>query len=200
MTIYNGNVLKVCVVENDLVSNDWDEIEGCLEFIAIKYGKRIYKKEKVISNKNMLVNIPKKELCRQISDEEFNDNNKPRELLQKISSEVIKKDLGMTSFFVDRMIEDLKIYSYFFDCIIVTDVRFKEEIECVKKNFKNVISIGVIRENFVSDLTSEQQNDITETSLDAYHEYDYKIISNSDNQEDLVIKTSELLGNIRERR
>lgn len=72
LTIYNGNVLKVCVVENDLVSNDWDEIEGCLEFIAIKYGKRIYKKEKVISNKNMLVNIPKKELCRQISDEEFN--------------------------------------------------------------------------------------------------------------------------------
>lgn len=72
LSIYKGNILKVCVVDNDLVSNDWLEIEGCLEFVAIKYGKRIYKKEKVISNKNLLVNISKKELCREISDEEFN--------------------------------------------------------------------------------------------------------------------------------
>lgn len=165
-------------------------------------GSIIYDDYKASGKKVIISQITKylKKYIEEITDEEFNDNNKPRELLQKISSEIIKKDLGMNSFFVDRMIEDLKIYSYFFDCIIVTDVRFKEEIECVKKNFKNVISIGVIRENFVSDLTSEQQNDITETSLDAYDDYDYKIISNSDNQEDLVIKTSELLENIKERR
>ena len=129
-----------------------------------------------------------------ITGSKIDEDNKPRELLQKISSIVIKKELGMTNFFVDRLIEDINIYSYFFDCIIITDVRFKEEIEVVKNNFSNVISIGVVRNDINSDLTEEQKQDVTEVSLDNYNDYDYKIIN--DNEEELYAKVVNILENI----
>ena len=115
-----------------------------------------------------------KKYIEEITKEEVNDVNKPRDLLQNISSVVIKKELGMKDFFVNRLIEDLKIYSYFFDAIIVPDVRFKEEIEVIKNNFDNVISIGIERDNYCSTLTLEEQNDITEIALDNYDKYDYE--------------------------
>jgi len=129
-----------------------------------------------------------------ITGSKIDEDNKPRELLQKISSIVIKKKLGMTNFFIDRLIEDINIYSYFFDCIIITDVRFKEEIDAVKSNFKYVISIGVIRNNIDSDLTDEQSRDVTEVSLDDYNEYDYKIIN--DSEEELYFKVIDILKSI----
>ena len=129
-----------------------------------------------------------------ITGSKIDEDNKPRELLQKISSIVIKKELGMTNFFIDRLIEDINIYSYFFDCIIITDVRFKEEIDAVKKNFSNVISIGVVRNDIDSDLTEEQKQDATEVSLDDYHDYDYKIIN--DSEEELYAKVVSILENI----
>ena len=46
-----------------------------------------------------------------------------------------------------------------------------------KNKFKNVYSIGIIRENYQSDLTEEQQKDITETSLDNYQQYDYLVLN-----------------------
>mgnify|MGYP003521974688 CR=1 FL=1 len=107
---------------------------------------------------------------------------------------VIKKELGMTNFFIDRLIEDINIYSYFFDCIIITDVRFKEEIDAVKSNFKNVVSIGVVRNDIESDLTEEQKQDVTEVSLDDYNDYDYKIIN--DSEEELYFKVIDILKSI----
>lgn len=112
-----------------------------------------------------------------ITNEKIDDNNKPRELLQKLSSELIKKELNKPNFFIKRQLEDLEIYSYFADVIIIPDVRFKEEIDVVKEKFKKVISIGVIRPDYKSDLTKEQLQDITETALDNYNEYDYKLIN-----------------------
>ena len=135
-----------------------------------------------------------KRYIEEITGSKIDEDNKPRELLQKISSDIIKKELGMTNFFIDRLIEDINIYSYFFDCIIITDVRFKEEIVVVKRSFKNVISIGVVRNNIDSDLTEEQKQDVTEVSLDDYNEYDYKIIN--DNEEELYAKVVSILENI----
>lgn len=129
-----------------------------------------------------------------ITGEIIDDNNKPRDLLQNLSRELIKKELKKDNFFIDRQLEDLEIYSYFADVIIVTDVRFKKEIDVVKEKFNNVISIGVIREEYESDLTIEQQKDITEISLDNYNGYDYKIINNKNN--DLEYKVLDILNKI----
>lgn len=113
----------------------------------------------------------------EITNTKITDTNKPRDLLQKISSELIKKELTNPNLLITRQLEDLEIYSYFMDVVIIPDVRFKEELEIIKEKFKNVISIRVIRNNYQSDLTEEQKNDITETALDDYNNYDYIIIN-----------------------
>ena len=100
----------------------------------------------------------------------------------------------MTNFFINRQIEDIKIYSYFIDIIIIPDVRFPNEIDIIKEKFPNTISIGVKRENFISPLTKKQQEDITENALNDYHNYDFEITNN--NIEDLKSKVLEIIENV----
>ena len=87
--------------------------------------------------------------------------------------------MGKTNFFIDRQLEDIEIYSYFADYIIISDVRFPKEIDIVKEKFYNVISIGVKRYNYDTDLSIDQQNDVTEISLDDYDKFDY-VVDNYD--------------------
>ena len=115
----------------------------------------------------------------EVTGKEFNDENKPRDLLQKLSSDLIKKKLSNPNFFINRQLEDLSFYSYFMDVVIIPDVRFEEEINKVKENFTNVVTIGVKRKNYLSILTKEQQEDITEVAWDNYCNYDYKIENTS---------------------
>ena len=115
----------------------------------------------------------------EVTGKEFNDEDKPRDLLQKLSSDLIKKKLSNPNFFINRQLEDLSFYSYFMDVVIIPDVRFEEEINKVKENFTNVVTIGVKRKNYLSILTKEQQEDITELALDNYCNYDYKIENTS---------------------
>ena len=86
-------------------------------------------------------------------------------------------------------------YNFTSRCVIVSDVRFIEEIKIIKDNFKNVISIGVIRPNYKSDLTKEQEKDITETALDDYNDYDFKII-NDKSEVELYNNTLDILKKI----
>ena len=121
-----------------------------------------------------------KEYIHNITDWNIEDeNNKPRDLLQKLSSELIKGKLGLENIFINRQIEDINIYSYFKDVIIINDVRFPKEIDTIKNVFTNVVSIQVKRSNYISGLTKEQLQDVTETSLDNYNNFDY-IIENDD--------------------
>lgn len=147
-----------------------------------KYIEHYYQQQ----NKKVIISPYTKYLKKyieEITGEAINDDNKPRDLLQKISSELIKKELNKSCFFINRQLEDLEIYSYFADIIIIPDVRFKEEIEVVKEKFKNVVSIGVTRPNFKSDLTPEQLQDITEIALDNYTEYDFTLINDKSSEE-----------------
>lgn len=133
-------------------------------------------------NKKVIISQYTKYLKKYISDITGNnvtDDEKPRDLLQNLSSELIKGILSDKDFFIRRQIEDVKFYSYFFDVILINDVRFPKEISVLKNKFPNVYSIGVKRDNYEDDLTVKQKNDITETSLDSYNEYDF-IINNND--------------------
>lgn len=133
--------------------------------------------EKFLEEKKKVIISPytkylKKYIC-EITEKSFLDEDKPRDLLQKISSELIKKRLGNQDFFLRRQIEDLEFYHYFMDVVLIPDVRFPEEISRIKERFSNVVSIGIKREGYVSPLTKEQQEDVTEISLDDYTDYDY---------------------------
>jgi len=106
------------------------------------------------------------------------EKTKPRELLQQLGTNIIRQKLNKEEFFVNRTIEDIEILSYFFDVIVVDDVRFKIEIEKPKTVFDNIKSIEVERENFDNGLTEEQKKHPTETALDNYNEFDYQIYNN----------------------
>lgn len=160
-----------------------------LETIYIKSGKKVVMSPYTKYLKQYIENIMYMKI---------DDNNKPRDLLQQISSKIIKGDLGYKDFFIRRQIEDIEIYSYFVDVIIVSDVRFPEEIDIIKEKFSNVISIGIKREDYISTLSLEQQQDITEIALNHYHEYDYEVINNND--VDLKEVARELIDKINIRR
>lgn len=157
--------------------------------------------EYIMQNKRVVISPYTKYLklyIEEITKEKIDDNNKPRDLLQQISSKVIKGELKKENFFLQRQIEDIEIYSYFMDVILIPDVRFPKEIEEIKNKFSNVISIGIIRKDLKSDLTDEQQQDITETALDSYHNYDFEIENNE--QLDLKEIVKRLVKQIDERR
>ena len=142
------------------------------------YMEKILKKE----GKKVILSPYTKYLRRYIAEvtgEDFDDENKPRDLLQKISSELIKKKLSNPNFFIHRQQEDLSFYLYFMDVVIIPDVRFPEEIDAIKEKFSNVFSIGVKRKDYISTLTKEQQEDITEIALDDYHNYDIELENTS---------------------
>lgn len=115
-----------------------------------------------------------KEYAKKITNWDGKEETKPRELLQNLGVELIKTKID-ENMLINRIKEDIKIYSYFFDIIIITDARFKEEIEKIE-GLKTVIHVSRNETN----LTDKQQIHKTETSLDDYNNYDYNILNNKD--------------------
>ena len=116
------------------------------------------------------------------------EENKPRELLQQIGTEIIRKKLNKANMLLERQNDDILIYSYFCDCIIVPDIRLPEEIASIKSKFDNVVVIHVERINFESELTNLQSKHLTEVAMDNYDDYDYKLINDTLEQLKLDVK------------
>ncbi len=117
-----------------------------------------------------------------------------RSFLQELGTEIIRKQID-TNFFIRRVCEDIKVYSFFCDVLTISDVRFPEEIDEVKKKFPHAISIFVERPNFVSPLNKEQSSHQTETALDDYNAYDY-YVTNDGTMEELKEKVINLLEEV----
>lgn len=118
---------------------------------------------------------------------------KPRKFLQDMGS-FIRKNLHMPSLFIDRMKEDIKIYEKFFDNIVISDVRFPNELEEIKKCYKEVYTFFIINEHGNYDLTIEESKHETEHAFDEYNEFDYMIVN--DEKEILEQKMKEILEEI----
>lgn len=117
-----------------------------------------------------------KEYAKNILEWDGDESSKPREFLQQVGVELIKNQID-DHMLINRIIEDVKVYSYFYDVIIISDARFVDEITCIKNTFNDVtvIRINSIIEN---NLTLSEKNHSTETSLDDYDNYDYKLQNN----------------------
>lgn len=104
------------------------------------------------------------------------EETKPRELLQFMGTDIIRERLKKPNFHVDRICDDIEILSDYFDAFLISDVRFPNEIEIPKSKFgDSVVSVRIIRTNFTSPLTLEQQQHKSETALDEYTDFDYVI-------------------------
>ena len=105
---------------------------------------------------------------------------KPRKFLQELGV-TIKENMDMPKILVNRMIEDIKVYSLYYDVVIISDVRFPEEIEEMKKTFKDVYSIYVINQFGQSELSLQEQTHVTETALENYSNFDVTITNDNIN-------------------
>ena len=108
---------------------------------------------------------------------DLSEETKPREFLQQLGTTVIRQKLKKDDLFINRMIDDIEIFSYFYDAIIISDVRLKKEIIDLKKAYPNIISIHIDRPNFDNGLTEEQKKHPTEIDLDDYNEFDIEVVN-----------------------
>lgn len=154
-----------------------------------QYIKKIYGDNSKVLNLQYSSYI--KEYAKKISDWDGSEQTKPRELLQQLGTDIIRKQLG-DYFFVNKLIEDLKVYSFFFDVLTVSDARFKIEVDTPKTKLENVYAIRVERPNFDNGLSEEQKKHPSEIDLDDYDKFDYKII-NDGTLEDLYDKVSNMI-------
>ena len=176
-----------------------------MEFIN-KKPKIIIISGKASSGKSLVGNIIKQNInntvllayadylkmyAKNIAGWDGSEDTKPRELLQQLGVELIKTKID-DNMLIKRIIEDIKVYSYFYDYIVITDARFPDEIESIKNEFDNVISIRVNRN--IYSLEKKYQNHSTETGMNEYNNYDY-IINNNDDIKALELKVMEVVKN-----
>ena len=122
------------------------------------------------------------------------EETKPRDLLNKLATEIIREKID-PEFHVKRLVEDIKVLSYFYDTFIVSDVRFPIEIEKVREAFEDVVAIKMFRDS--DELSDEQKSHVSELALDNYEGFDF-IIDNNGTLEDLKEKVKEILKEIGE--
>ena len=132
-----------------------------------------------------------KDYAKRVSDWDGSEENKPRELLQQLGIELIKNKID-NKLFINRILEDIAVFSYFYDIIIVSDVRLVDEITTLKEKYPNSVSIRVIRNNYDNKLTDEEKNHLTEVDLDNYNNFDYKV----ENNENLEEKIKKILSEV----
>ncbi len=137
---------------------------------------RKYYKDQNINSINLQFSSYIKEYAKRIANWDGDETDKPRELLQHLGTEIIRKKIDPL-FFVKRIIGDIKVYSNYFDIITISDARTKVEIEEIKKAFNDVCTIRVVRPNFDNGLTEAQKAHFTEVDLDDYNNIDYTVIN-----------------------
>ena len=115
--------------------------------------------------------------AREMTGWDLSEETKPREFLQQLGTSVIRQKLKKDDLFIKRMIDDIEIFSYFYDAIIISDVRLKKEIYDLKKVYPNIKVIHIIRPDFDNGLTEEQKKHPTEIDLDDFNEFDIEVVN-----------------------
>lgn len=104
-----------------------------------------------------------KYICKAFFGWDGNKDEAGRTLLQRVGTDVIRKQCP--DFWVDFISDILSYFYDEWDYVIIPDTRFPNEVEKLKRNF-DVVHLRVIRDNFLSPLTPEQQAHPSEIALD----------------------------------
>ena len=152
--------------------------------------KKIYKEMKC---KKLSYAYYLKQYVKDITGWDGNNETKPRDLLQSIGIDLLKEKID-SQLLIRRLCEDIEVYSYFYDVLIVTDARLIEEVEVPKSKFFNITTIRIDR-NIDNKLSSKQKEHITEVGLDNYNNFDYKI-ENYENYDKLVSNVEKIIKEV----
>ena len=127
----------------------------------------------------------------EMTDWDGKEDDKPRTFLQEMGDNLRLLD---KNFLTKRMIEDFKLYEKSYEYVIISDVRSVNEIEYIKANYLNVVTIRVNAKESTRKLTEKEKEHITETELDNYNNFDYVI--ENDFKDDLKDEVKEIIGGI----
>lgn len=119
-------------------------------------------------------------MCKQLFKWDGNKDEKGRQLLQYVGTDVIRaKD---PDFWVSYLVSIAQLFEDNWEYMIIPDCRFPNEIEEFKEWAFPVTHIKVVRDGFESNLTEEQKKHPSETALDNV-EPDFTIHNNADLKE-----------------
>ena len=135
---------------------------------------------------------PLKNFAVEATDWDGNSNTKPRAYLQELGDKIRELD---DKFFINQMIQNLKVYEMLTDNVVISDVRYPNEIEDIKLNYDEVYSIYVENQFGQSKLSVEEQSHISETALENYEEFDYMVVN--DTMDSLKNKVFKILEGIK---
>lgn len=135
-------------------------------------------------------------ICKNFFDWDGQKNEEGRTLLQRVGTEGIRK--YNPDYWVEFIMEMLNFFPDEWDYVLIPDARFPNEIDLLKKDGFNVVTIDVVRENYDNHLTEEQRNHPSETALDGYN-FDYTLL-NLTTMEDLYASVESLVSMIIEKR
>lgn len=145
-----------------------------------KTASAILIKEKLefLGKKCLIINFADylKFICKQYFGWNGNKDEQGREILQTVGTDIVRKK--SPDFWVEAVINFIKVFSDDYDYFLVGDCRFPEEITCFKYNNIDALSVKVVRLNFKNKLTEKQRKHPSETALDDF-QFDYTIRSNS---------------------
>lgn len=105
-----------------------------------------------------------KYVCRTFFGWDGNKDEKGRHILQYVGTDVIRAQ--NQNYWVDFIIGILKMFRNEWDFVLIPDCRFPNELDCMKEAGFDATHIRIVRQNFVSPLTPEQQAHPSETALD----------------------------------
>ena len=107
-----------------------------------------------------------KYICKTFFNWDGKKDEKGRTMLQVVGTERIRAE--DPNYWVAFVASILCFFEDQWDYVLIPDTRFPNEIDYLKDTGFDVLYIRVIRENFESPLTEEQQKHPSETALDDY--------------------------------
>lgn len=116
-----------------------------------------------------------KYVCGQFFDWDGEKDEAGRRLLQYVGTDVVRAQ--SEDYWVIFLGQMLSFFDGHWDYVLIPDCRFPNEVELISRWFPDTAHLRIIREGFVSPLTPEQQEHISETALDDY-EPDCRVYNN----------------------
>ena len=124
---------------------------------------------------NIQISYYIKMYAKEIAKWDGDNETKPRQLLQDLGTELIRKQID-EYFFIKRIIQDIDIYSRYFDIITISDGRLPEEFAAVKLAYPETVTVHVTRPGYSSKLSKDQKAHVTESLVDEI-DYDLELVN-----------------------
>lgn len=105
-----------------------------------------------------------KYICTTFFDWNGKKDKEGRSLLQFVGTDVVRSK--EPNFWVDFVADILCFFKDMWDFVIIPDTRFPNEFNRLKEHGLDAVHLRVVRPEFVSPLTAEQQAHPSETALD----------------------------------